>query len=168
MYSEMFKAFGRLLLQLDKWLIAAEAFSQNRKVDPSVLLAMRLAPDQYPLSRQIQMACDHAELSMVRLTGGEARVSVEPDNSLSALRARIAEVVTVLKDVGVVDELVASQRRVTQPRWEGKWMTGSDYFFEHAVPNFFFHLTHSYALLRHAGVNLGKLDYLGALSLHAP
>jgi hypothetical protein len=62
----------------------------------------------------------------------------------------------------------AATRIVTQPRWEGKVMTGADYFHEHAVPNFFFHTTHAYAILRHNGVSLGKRDYLGPLSLRAP
>jgi len=57
---------------------------------------------------------------------------------------------------------------VTQPRWEGKFMTGADYFLEHAIPNFFFHLTLVYAILRHNGVSVGKSDYLGTLSLRSP
>ena len=62
----------------------------------------------------------------------------------------------------------AAQRVITQPRWEGKVMSGADYFREHALPNFYFHTTHTYALLRHRGVPLGKRDYLGPLSLHQP
>ena len=62
----------------------------------------------------------------------------------------------------------AADRSVTQPRWEGKTMSGADYFVEHAVPNFYFHLAHTYAILRNGGVGLGKRDYLGALSLRAP
>ena len=62
----------------------------------------------------------------------------------------------------------AAVRVVTQPRWEGKTMTGQDYFIEHAVPNFFFHMNHAYAILRHNGVTLGKRDYLGPLNLHEP
>jgi uncharacterized protein len=62
----------------------------------------------------------------------------------------------------------AATRVITQPRWEGKVMSGADYFIEHAVPNFFFHLTHKYAILRHAGVDIGKKDYLGTLNLRTP
>ena len=66
------------------------------------------------------------------------------------------------------DVVAAATRSITTPRWEGKTMTGAEYFLEHAVPNFFFHLAHAYAILRHNGVPLGKRDYLGPLSLRAP
>jgi hypothetical protein len=77
-------------------------------------------------------------------------------------------VITYLDGFSAKDFEGAATRTVTQPRWEGKVMTGADYFVEHAVPNFFFHLSHVYAILRHNGVNLGKRDYLGAVSLRAP
>jgi hypothetical protein len=77
-------------------------------------------------------------------------------------------VLTYLDGFSEKDFAAATTRVVTQPRWEGKMMSGADYFMEHALPNFFFHLTHAYAILRHNGVSLGKRDYLGALSLRAP
>jgi len=80
----------------------------------------------------------------------------------------VRSVVGYLEGFSAKDFEGAATRTVTQPRWEGKTMSGADYFVEHAVPNFYFHLTHVYAILRHNGVNVGKRDYLGALNLRAP
>jgi len=84
------------------------------------------------------------------------------------LHARVRATIAYLDGFTAKDFEKAATSVVTQPRWEGKTMTGEDYFMEHAVPNFFFHLTTAYAILRHNGVNIGKRDYLGALSLKAP
>ena len=84
------------------------------------------------------------------------------------LRARVKDVVAYLGTFSESDFSEAATRVITQPRWEGKVMSGADYFLEHAVPNFFFHTTHVYAILRHNGVGLGKRDYLGALTQRQP
>jgi hypothetical protein len=83
---------------------------------------------------------------------------------LQDLRARARAVVAYLETLQAADFDGAADRAVTQPRWQGKVMSGGDYFLEHALPNFFFHLTHAYALLRHNGVTIGKRDYLGPLT----
>ena len=82
----------------------------------------------------------------------------------SELRTRVASVISILDGLSEKDFEGVSTRTVTQPRWEGKSMSAKDYFFEHVQPNFFFHATHTYAILRHNGVPLGKKDYLGPLS----
>ena len=91
----------------------------------------------------------------------------DTEQSVEELRTRVKAVVAYLDGFTEKDFEGAATRSITQPRWEGKTMTGADYFMEHGQPNFFFHFTHAYALLRHAGVPLGKRDYLGALTQKA-
>lgn len=168
MYQEFFGQMKKMLVQLDKWLEAGAAFAHANSFAPDDLLELRLAPDQFPFARQVMIAGDTAKLAAARLSGIDAPVQADTDTTLEDLRARIRVVVAYLESLPAGAFDAAATRVVTQPRWEGQVMTGADYFIEHAVPNFFFHLTHTYALLRHRGVNLGKRDYLGAISLRAP
>ena len=168
MYQSVFLQFQKQLRQLDTWLDKAEAFAKERSFDANVLLTARLAPDQFPLVRQIQSSCDTAKLAAVRLTGKEAPSHPDTETTIAELRARIQSVLTFLGSLTAADFADAGTRTVSQPRWEGRVMSGHDYFLEHAVPNFYFHLTHAYALLRHNGVQVGKRDYLGTLSLRTP
>ncbi len=168
MYYEAFSQFKKTLGQLITWFDKAEAFAKEKSFDPNVFLSFRLAPDQLPFVKQVQIATDTAKLGASRLTGKEAPAHADNEQTLAELRARVASVITYLDTYSEKDFEGASSRSITQPRWEGKVMTGKDYFFEHVQPNFFFHATHTYALLRHNGVPLGKKDYLGALSQRLP
>jgi hypothetical protein len=168
MYYRTFSQFKKHLGQMDKWLEAAAAHAQARAFDPQVFLGLRLSPDQFAFSRQVQTACDTAKLAASRLTGKEAPSQPDTEQTLDELRARVRSVVAYLDGFSEKDFEGAAARTVTQPRWEGKTMTGADYFLEHALPNFFFHLTHAYAILRHNGVSLGKRDYLGTLTQRPP
>jgi len=154
--------------QLVGWLDAASEHAKTRSFDPDLFLAVRLAPDQFPLLRQVQTACDTAKLSVSRLTGKPAPSHADDEKTMAELRARIAATIEYLGGFTAADFEGAAGRSVTTARWEGKTMSGADYFIEHALPNFFFHLTHTYAMLRHSGVALGKRDFLGTLSLRAP
>ena len=167
--------FYRPLLQMKKqlkqvgsWLDKAVAFGAARKFDPDNLLSARLSPDQFPLVKQVQVVCDTIKLGTARLTGKEAPKHEDNEKTIGELRARIDSVVEYLDSVTEADFSDAAARAISQPRWEGKTMTGADYFFEHFTPNFYFHLAHVYALLRHNGVDVGKRDYLGALTMQAP
>ena len=168
MYYETFRQIKKMLGQLDKWLEMASAHAQTKSFDPNVFLGLRLAPDQFAFARQVQTACDTAKLAASRLTGKDAPKQPDTEQTLDELRARVQSVIAYLDGFSEKDFEGAAARVVTQPRWEGKTMTGADYFIEHALPNVFFHLTHAYAILRHNGVNVGKRDYLGPLSLRAP
>jgi uncharacterized protein len=168
MYYATFGQIKKTLGQLDKWLEAAAAFAQSRSFDANVFLGLRLFPDQFALAKQVQTACDTAKLAASRLSGKEAPVHSDNEQTLEELRTRVRGVIQYLDGFSAKDFEQAATRVVTQPRWEGKVMSGADYFREHALPNFFFHSTHVYAILRHNGVPLGKRDYLGALSLKAP
>lgn len=154
--------------QLEKWLETTAAFAQKKSFDPDTLLMFRLAPDQFAFSRQVQTACDTAKLAASRLAGREAPKHADTEQTLKELGARVHSVVEYLGTFSEADFAEGPKRVITQPRWEGKTMTGADYFVEHAVPNFYFHLTHVYAMLRHNGVDIGKRDYLGALTFTLP
>lgn len=168
MYFETFQQMKKMLGQIDKWLETASGFAQSKAFDPNLFLGFRLAPDQFPFSRQVQIACDTAKLGASRLTGKEAPTHADSEQTIAELRTRLASVIQYLGTFTAKDFEGAATRTITQPRWEGKVMTGADYFMEHVVPNFYFHASHAYALLRHNGVGLGKRDYLGALTQRMP
>lgn len=168
MYHRMILQFEKQLGQLDKWLEAAHAHAATKSFDSNVFLSLRLAPDQFAFARQVQTACDTAKLAASRLSGKPAPAHPDTEQTLEELRQRARSVIEYLKSFSEQDFSDAATRSVTQPRWEGKTLSGADYFVEHALPNFYFHLTHVYAILRHNGVSLGKRDFLGALSFRSP
>jgi uncharacterized protein len=168
MYHAIVKQMKKQLGQLDKWLTAAAEHAKTKSFDPNVYLGLRLAPDQFAFARQVQSACDTAKLAASRLAGKDAPSHPDTEQTLDELHARVGAVIAYLDGFTAKDFEGAATRVITTPRWEGKVMSGADYFLEHALPNFYFHLTHTYAILRHNGVNVGKRDYLGALSLRAP
>jgi hypothetical protein len=155
----------KLLKNIDGWLDKATAHGSAKGYDPSVLLQCRLAPDMFPLVSQIQNACDNAKFAAAFTTGKEPPSHPDTERTLDEVRARIATVITYLDGFTAQDFEGTDSRTVKRPRWEGKSMTATDYFVEQAMPNFFFHLTTAYAILRHNGIDLGKRDYLGRLSL---
>ena len=165
MYHEAFAQMKKLLGQLDKWLDTAVAHAKTKSFDPNLFLGFRLAPDQFAFARQVQVACDTAKLAASRLTGKDAQTHADTEQTIDELKARVAAVIGYLDGMTAKDFEGAAARTISMPRWEGKVMTGADYFLEHAQPNFFFHLTHAYAILRHTGVPLGKRDYLGTITL---
>lgn len=168
MYHAIFAQMSKELRQVDKWFDAAVAHAEAKKFDPNLFLGFRLSPDQFAFVRQVQAACDTAKQGSSRLTGKSAPEHPDTETTLAELRERIRSVRAYLDGVTEADYANAATRVVTTPRWEGKVMSGADYFMEHALPNFFFHITHAYALLRHNGVNVGKRDYLGAQTRRDP
>ena len=168
MFYQSYVQMKKMLGQVEKWLDQTESFAKEKSVEANLFLTFRLAPDQFPLVRQIQTACDTAKLSSSRLTGKEAPKHPDTEATLDEIRARIRSVIEYLDGFSAKDFEGAAARTITQPRWEGKVMTGEDYFLEHAQPNFFFHLAHTYAILRHNGVPVGKRDYLGTLNQRQP
>jgi hypothetical protein len=168
MYFETVRQMRKMLGQLDKWLDAAAAFAQTKKFDPNNLLSARLAPDQFPFVKQVQTACDNAKLVAARMAGKQAPAHPDNEQSLAELQARIRAVAGYLEGFSRADFEGAATQVISNPRWEGKVMAGPDYFMEYGLPNFFFHFSHAYAILRHNGLDLGKRDYLGSLSLKQP
>jgi len=168
MYDALFGQMKKQLRQIDVWLDKAEAHAKAHAYDPNVLVTYRLAPDQFALARQIDSACDAAKLGAARLTGKDAPKNDDDEKTIAELRARVKSALGYLDGLSEADFAGAATRTITTPRWEGRTMTGHDYFLEHALPNFYFHVTHAYAILRHAGVDVGKRDYLGKLTQRQP
>jgi hypothetical protein len=164
MYFELFSQMKKTLGQMDTWLEAADAHAKAKGFDSAVYAGLRLAPDQLAFARQVQIACDTTKLGASRLTGKDAPSQPDTEQTIAELRARVAAAIAYLDGFTAKDFEATATRLITQPRWEGKSMTGANYFLQHVVPNFFFHASHVYAILRHNGVGLGKKDYLGALT----
>ena len=163
MYFETLSQMKKMLGQLDKWLDATAAFADAKKIDPNTFLGFRLAPDQFAFARQVQTACDTAKLAASRLSGKDAPKNEDTEATLDELHSRIRATIAYLDGFTAKDFEAAATRSITQPRWEGKTMSGADYFMEHALPNFFFHVTTAYAILRHNGVGIGKSDFIGPI-----
>ena len=155
----------KMLTKLEVWLEKGLAHAKARSFDPSVLLGLRLAPDQYPLLRQIQSSCDNAKFMAARLSGKEAPKHPDTEQTMDEARARIHTCLSHLESYKAADFDGSETRVVMLPFLEGKVLSGSDYLTELALPNFFFHLTTAYSILRHAGVPLAKGDYLGSLNV---
>lgn len=157
----------RMLVQLDAWIAAAIAYAEARPFDPAVLLTARLAPDQYPFTRQVQTACDNAKFAVARLAGQEAPRHADTETTIDELRERIRKVIAYLDAARPGDFLDADTREVTLPWAPDRTMSGLDYLLTMAQPNFYFHVCMAYAILRHNGVPLGKFDFLGPINLRA-
>lgn len=157
--------FSKMLQNLTAILNKGEAFAQSKKIDVAVLLNSRLAPDQFNLIRQVQIACDTAKLGVARLTGktDSAPKHADDETTLEQLQQRIADTVAYLATFSEADFNQAATQHVTQPRWEGKYLTGTDALIQHIIPNLYFHVNAAYAILRHNGVDIGKRDYLGVM-----
>lgn len=157
--------FSKMLGNLSEFLNKASAYADGKKFDVQVLLNSRLAPDQFNFIRQVQIACDTAKLGVARLTEKMDSVPVHPDteNTLAELQQRIQSVRDYLASFSEADFANSSTVKITNPRWEGKYLTGYEFLIQHAIPNIYFHVTTAYAILRHNGVDLGKKDYLGTM-----
>jgi hypothetical protein len=155
------------LTALSGVLDKAHEFATAKKVDPSVLLNMRLAPDMFALTRQVQIASDLAKNGMARLAGLEPPKFEDNETTLPQLKERVAKTVAFLKtlDTGKID--ASTDREITFPLGPNNkgHMKGDDYLNHFVLPNVYFHLTAAYAILRHAGVQIGKQDYLGAIPM---
>jgi hypothetical protein len=162
MHSASVPIFVKMLGNLSYFLDKAAAFAEARKIDPAVLLGSRLYPDMLPLTRQVQIACDTAKFAMARLTGLEAPKFEDHETTIEQLKERIAKTVDYLKSVPADAFAGSETREVTVPRRDRDPLKfeGEAYLKHYALPNFFFHVTTGYAILRHNGVELGKADFL--------
>ena len=163
MYSASAPVFSRILGSMLHWLDRAEAHAQARKFDPNNYLGLRLAPDMLPFVRQIQIVSDGAKGCMSRLAGTEIPMWEDTEASLDDLRARIRKTIEHVQSFSAGQIDGSDERAIAIPMRSGDPLNFSgETFLKHfALPNFFFHATTAYALLRHAGVELGKSDFLG-------
>ena len=145
----------------------AEAHAEAKKIDPTVLLNARLFPDMFPLTRQVQIACDQAKNGAARLAGLEPPKHEDNEKTFAELKARIAKALAYVKTLDAKAIDVATDRQVTFPLGPNNkgHMKGADFLNHFVLPNFYFHLTAAYAILRHNGVDVGKQDFLGAIPI---
>ena len=144
----------------------AAAFTTAKKVDPAVLLGWRLAPDMFALARQVQVACDQAKNGAARLAGAEPPKFEDTETSLDQLKGRIAKTLAYIKGLDAKAIDASADREITFPLGPTKGqMKGGDFLNHFVLPNFYFHLTAAYAIVRHCGVELGKRDFLGAIPI---
>ena len=165
MYYALLHQLKKQLQQIDVWFDKAEAHAKAKSYDPNLFVAYRLAPDQFALARQVDSACDTVKFAASRLTGKDAPKNDDDEKTLAELRARVKSAIAYVDTFTESDFAAAATKTITNPRWEGKCMTGHEYFLNHSIPNFYFHVTHVYAILRHAGVDVGKRDFLGPMPL---
>ena len=163
MHSASAPVFVKMLTSLSKWLDAAEAHAVLKKFDPNVLLSARLAPDMLPFTKQVQIASDHAKGAMARLAGIELPKYEDNEASLAELKARVRKTIDFVQSVPASQVDGSEERDVVLPMRSGTLnLKGEGYLTQFAMPNFYFHVSMAYALLRHNGVEIGKADYLGA------
>jgi hypothetical protein len=163
LYDATVPVFTKLLHQADTWLDKAVASAEQRKFDPEILLQARLAPDQYPLLRQLQSAADQAKFTCAKLIGKDPPSHPDTEKTIAEIRARLRSIIEYLATLKREDFNGAEERPCGHLWMQGKKLRGGDYLDHVALPNFHFHLTTAYAILRHNGVQIGKDDYLGPI-----
>lgn len=163
MYQASIPVFIRGLNNLSTILSKAEAHAGARKIDPSVFINARLAPDMYPLSRQVQIATDGVKGCAARLAGIEIPSYEDNETTFAELQARIAKTIGFLKSVTAAQIDGSEERKVTlKMRSREVDFMGQPYLLTFVLPNFYFHLTTAYNILRHNGLEIGKPDFIGS------
>ena len=164
MYQASVPAFLSMLNNLSSILDKAEAFASEHKIEPEVLLNWRLTPDMFPFTRQVQIAADFAKGTTARLAGKEVPKYADDEKTFAALKARIAKTVKFVQSIAPKD-LDGSEGRDISLTVGGQDLhfKGEPYLVHFALPNFYFHATTAYAILRRCGVEIGKRDFIGAI-----
>jgi uncharacterized protein len=164
MYQASVPVFARNLGSLKAILEKAAAHAAAQKIDDAVFVTARLYPNMLPLSKQVQIASDFARGTTARLGGGEPPAWEDNEKTLADLVARVDKTLEFLKTFTAAQIDGSEGRQITRPvRGQPKTFTGTNYLLQYALPNFYFHTTTAYAILRHNGVEIGKLDFIGGL-----
>jgi hypothetical protein len=164
MYQASVPAFLQMLNALSAILDKAEAYAAERKIDPAVLLGYRLAPDMFPLVRQVQIATDHVKGCCARLAGVDVPKYADDETSFAELKARIAKAVAFAQGFKASDIDGSEERDITLAAGSRELrFKGQQYLTHFVLPNFYFHVTAAYAILRHCGLAIGKRDFMGAI-----
>ncbi len=165
MYQASVPVFVRGLENLSTILAKGAAHAEAKKIEPAVFVNARLAPDMFPLSRQIQIASDAAKGCVARLAGAEVPSWPDTETTFPGLEARVAKTIAFVKGF-TATQIDGSEERSVLLKMRSGDMTfrGQDYLFKLTLPNFYFHITTAYDILRHNGVEVGKMDYLGKLA----
>ncbi len=163
MYQASAPQIKKMLLNLSALLKKGEAFAASKNINESVLVDGRLFPDMFPLSKQVQIACDQAKGGMARLAGLEPPKFDDNETTLAQLQERIAQTVAFLDTIKPeqIDGSEAKEIKFSIKEWNFEFV-GQQYLLTWVIPNFYFHVTTAYNILRHNGVEIGKSDFLGA------
>ena len=162
MYAASTPTFRRMLGNLAAILNKAAAHAEARKIDPGVLLSARLFPDMLPLTKQVQIATDTAKGCVARLAGVEIPKFEDDETTFADLQARVAKTIAFVDSIPPAKIDGSEERAITlQLRERTLEMKGQDFLSNRALPNFYFHITTAYNILRHNGIEIGKSDYLG-------
>lgn len=161
MYAQITQ-FVKMLHTLSRLLNKAQQHAEANHFEPEVLLNARLAPDMLPFTSQVQMACDTARLATSVLSGTSAPNFDNSAKTVPELEALIEKTIAYVTSIKESDFSGWEERIVAPAGWSGAFL-GKDYFYHHGVPNFYFHMVTAYAILRHKGVRIGKMDYIGKL-----
>lgn len=165
MYNITAPVFIKSLNNLSALLDKAVVYSEEKKFNIENILFDRLAPDQFDFTRQVQICCDTAKGAVAGLASIESPKMEDVEKTVPELKIRIEKTVEFLKSIKPEDIEGSEDKKISIPFVLGKWVSGFEYISEIYLPNFFFHLTTAYSILRHRGVTIGKADYLGDLSL---
>jgi hypothetical protein len=163
MYQASAPRFANTLRNLSAILDKAQAHAEAKKLDPAALTQARLFPDMFPLVRQVQIACDTAKGAVARLAGLEIPKHEDTEQTFAELKARIAKTLDFVESAKPAQLDGAEEKEITLKMRSGDVKyKGLQYLLGHAYPNFYFHVTTAYNILRHNGVEVGKKDYIGA------
>jgi uncharacterized protein len=165
MYNVTVPLFIKALSNMSAILDKAVLYAEEKKFDVSYLLQSRLFPDQFPFIRQIQVASDSAKGAAARLAGIEPPKMEDNESTVEDLKKRIEKTIDFLKTLTPEQINGSEDKKISIWFIPGKYLTGLEYITEMVLPNFYFHITTAYSILRHNGVSIGKSDYLGQLSL---
>jgi hypothetical protein len=161
--DDSIRLFVKTLQNLQQWMDKAAAHATAKSFEVDVLVQARLAPNAFGFAQQVQSACDQAKYAAAYLGGKQPPSHPDTEQTFAELKQRIQKCLSFLESVPARDLAGADDRKVAPPWLGGKWLRGGDYLTHVALPNFFFHATMAYAILRHNGVELGKMDYIGSL-----
>ena len=162
MYQASAPRFANTLKNLSTILDKAQAHADAKKIDTKVYTAARLYPDMFPMARQVQSACDTAKGAVARLAGVDIPAHEDTEQTFEELKARIAKTIAFINTIKPAQIDGSEEREVVLKMRSGEVkFKGMQYLLGHALPNFYFHVTTAYAILRHNGVEVGKRDYIG-------
>ena len=162
MYQASAPRFANILKNLSAILDKAQAHAEARKIEPTVLTSFRLYPDMLPMKRQVQIACDTAKGAVARLAGVEPPKHEDTEETFAELKARIAKTIDLIQTFKPA-QIDGSEEKTIHLKLGQREVDfkGMQYLLGHALPNFYFHVTTAYDILRHNGVEIGKRDYIG-------
>lgn len=164
MYYQVVNQCVQALMGIERWLDKAETFAAEKKIDVGVLLHSRLAPDMNDFVYQVQSACDYVKGAAGWLSSQKPPSHLDDEKTIGDLRERIRKTVAFAEGIEESRYGDAKDQKIQLGWMPGKVLDGPDYLLQMAIPSIYFHVCMAYAILRHCGVNLGKMDFLGAVN----